>query len=56
MTQKTTVYENVIRQFDKAADLMGLDPEIRKILSQTTNEIVVDFCSTLTTEYSDSLP
>jgi len=43
MTQKTTVYENVIRQFDKAADRMGLDPEIRKILSQTTNEIVVNF-------------
>lgn len=43
MAQKTTVYENVIRQFDKAADLMKLDPEIRKILSRTTNEIVVNF-------------
>jgi len=43
MTKKTTVYENVIRQFDKAADLMGLDLEIRKILSQTTNEVVVNF-------------
>ncbi|MBN1246548.1 MAG: Glu/Leu/Phe/Val dehydrogenase [Anaerolineae bacterium] len=30
-------------QFSKAADLMGLDPEIRKILSSTTNEIVVNF-------------
>ncbi|MBN1250206.1 MAG: Glu/Leu/Phe/Val dehydrogenase [Anaerolineae bacterium] len=30
-------------QFSKAADLMGMDPEIRKILSQTTNEIVVNF-------------
>jgi len=43
MTRKSSLYENVIRQFDKAADLMGLDPEIRKILSQTTNEIVVNF-------------
>jgi len=43
MIKKMTVYENVIRQFDKAADLMGLDPEIRKILSQTTNEVVVNF-------------
>jgi len=39
----TGTYENVTRQFDKAADLMGLDPEIRKILSKTTNEIVVNF-------------
>ena len=37
------VYENVIAQFNKAADLMGLDPEIRKILSMTTNEVVVNF-------------
>ena len=43
MTEKASVYENVNRQFDKAADLMGLDPEIRKILSKTTNEIIVNF-------------
>jgi glutamate dehydrogenase (NAD(P)+) len=30
-------------QFNKAADLMEMDPEIRKILSNTTNEIVVNF-------------
>jgi len=42
MTQKTSTYENVTRQFDKAADLMGLDPEIRKTLSKTTNEIAVN--------------
>ena len=41
--QKSSVYANVTRQFDKAADLMGLDPSIRKILSKTTNEIVVNF-------------
>jgi len=40
---KTSVYETVMMQFDKAADLMGLDCEIRKILSKTTNEIVVNF-------------
>jgi glutamate dehydrogenase (NAD(P)+) len=43
MLEKASVYENVTRQFDKAADLMGLDPEIRKILSKTTNEIIVNF-------------
>jgi glutamate dehydrogenase (NAD(P)+) len=43
MTQKTSTYSNVTRQFDKAADLMRLDPEIRKILRATTNEIVVNF-------------
>lgn len=38
-----SVYETVMMQFNKAADLMELDPEIRKILSETTNEIVVHF-------------
>ncbi len=38
-----TVYDNVATQFDKAADLMRLDPSIRKILATTTNEIVVHF-------------
>ncbi len=36
-------YEAVQRQFDKAADLMGLDPDIRRILSATMNEIIVHF-------------
>jgi glutamate dehydrogenase (NAD(P)+) len=43
MPPNTSTYENVTRQFDKAADLMGLDSEIRKILRKTTNEIVVNF-------------
>lgn len=37
------MYENVMRQFNKAADIMGLDPGIRNILSHTQNEIVVHF-------------
>ncbi len=37
------VYEAVQRQFDKAADLMGLDADIRRILSATMNEIIVHF-------------
>ncbi|NLI98822.1 Glu/Leu/Phe/Val dehydrogenase [bacterium] len=40
---KRSVYDNVTRQFDKAADLMGLDPKIRSILARTTNEIIVHF-------------
>ncbi|MCU0520714.1 MAG: Glu/Leu/Phe/Val dehydrogenase [Anaerolineae bacterium] len=40
---QSNVFETVMMQFNKAADLMGLDPEIRKILSNTTNEIVVNF-------------
>lgn len=43
MSKKVSTYENVARQFNKAADLMGLDPQIRKILSKTTNEIVLNF-------------
>jgi glutamate dehydrogenase (NAD(P)+) len=38
-----TMYENVKHQFDKAADLMGLDEGVRKILSITNNEILVNF-------------
>ena len=37
------LYENVLRQFDKAAAIMDLDPTVRKILSKTTNEIIVNF-------------
>ena len=37
------VYENVVAQFDKAADLMGLDSAVRKILATTMNELVVHF-------------
>lgn len=40
---KSSVYENVKVQFDRAADLMQLDPEIRRILATTANEIVVHF-------------
>lgn len=36
-------YEVVRRQLDKAADIMGLDRDVRKILSTTMNEIVVHF-------------
>jgi glutamate dehydrogenase (NAD(P)+) len=38
-----SLYENVNRQFDRAADLMGLDPNIRKILAKTMNEVMVNF-------------
>ena len=40
---KPGIYKMVMTQFDKAADLMGLDPEIRKILARPTNEILVNF-------------
>ncbi|MCC6599333.1 MAG: Glu/Leu/Phe/Val dehydrogenase [Crocinitomicaceae bacterium] len=42
-TPKMGMYENVKHQFDKAADLMGLDDGVRKILSITNTEIVVHF-------------
>jgi len=40
---RRSVYENVKEQFNKAADLMSLEPAIRSILSKTTNEVVVNF-------------
>ena len=37
------VYQTVISQFEHAADKMGLDPDVRKILAHPTNEIIVHF-------------
>jgi glutamate dehydrogenase (NAD(P)+) len=37
------LYDNVRSQFNQAADIMQLDSEIRKILSRTMNEIIVNF-------------
>ncbi|MDY6787770.1 MAG: Glu/Leu/Phe/Val dehydrogenase [candidate division WOR-3 bacterium] len=41
--KKISVYETVERQFNNASDLINLDPNVRKILSKTTNEIIVNF-------------
>lgn len=41
--RKANVYDNVTWQFNRAADLVNLDPDIRKILAMTTNEIIVHF-------------
>ena len=41
--KSTNLSENVFKQFNKAADLMGLDSDIRKILSNTNNEITIHF-------------
>jgi len=40
---KKSVYQNVTLQFNKAADLMKLDDDIRKILATTSNEVIVNF-------------
>ena len=40
---KTGMYQNVQLQYDHAADLMNLDPSVRKILAVTNTEIVVHF-------------
>lgn len=41
--QKQGMLENVMRQFNNASDRMGLDPDIRKILRITNNELLVHF-------------
>jgi len=43
MSDKISLYATVAEQFDKAADLMNLDADVRKILSHTTNETIVNF-------------
>jgi glutamate dehydrogenase (NAD(P)+) len=40
---QNSVYANVVRQFNRAADVLGLDPDVRRILAKTTNEIVINF-------------
>jgi glutamate dehydrogenase (NAD(P)+) len=40
---QNSVYANVTRQFNRAADVMQLDADVRRILAKTTNEIVVNF-------------
>ena len=37
------VYKSVERQFNKAAEKMGLDPDVRVILNKTNTETVVNF-------------
>jgi len=41
--KKASVYDNVTKQFNTAADLMHLDSEIRKVLARTNNEVIVNF-------------
>ena len=40
---KSSLYQNVGVQFNRAADVMNLDPDVRRILGATKNEIVVNF-------------
>jgi glutamate dehydrogenase (NAD(P)+) len=41
--EQKSMLDNVIEQFNKTADLMHLNPNIRKILSITNNEIIIHF-------------
>lgn len=41
--KKSGMYENVMEQFNRAADLMNLNPSVRKILARPNTEIVVNF-------------
>jgi glutamate dehydrogenase (NAD(P)+) len=38
-----SLYDNVVKQFSKAADLMRLDTNVQSILEKTANEIIVHF-------------
>jgi glutamate dehydrogenase (NAD(P)+) len=43
VSQKFSLYENVTQQFNNAADLMQLDPDVRRVLAKPVNEITVNF-------------
>ena len=40
---KQGMLENVLRQYNHAADLMDLNPNIRKILAECNNELIIHF-------------
>lgn len=40
---KQSMYDTVLKQFNKTADLIDLNPNIRRILALTNNEIIVHF-------------
>lgn len=40
---RKSLYQTVVEQFNRAADLMRLNPDVRRILSTSKNEIVVHF-------------
>ena len=42
-TKKKSMYDTVLQQFHETADSMNLDPAVRLILSETNNEIMVNF-------------
>ncbi|UCB46954.1 MAG: Glu/Leu/Phe/Val dehydrogenase [Spirochaetota bacterium] len=43
LDSKISFCDNVIKQFHKAAELMSIDSDIRRILATTKNEVVVHF-------------
>lgn len=42
-SKQKSMYDNVMEQFNKTADTINLNPNIRKILSITNNEIILHF-------------
>jgi len=45
--KKTNLYENVIKQLEKAEDVANFDRDICKILAETMNELIVHFPVTM---------
>jgi glutamate dehydrogenase (NAD(P)+) len=43
MAEKASVYETVMQQFNKAADLMELNQDVRRIVAKPMNEISINF-------------
>ncbi|HID31954.1 MAG TPA: Glu/Leu/Phe/Val dehydrogenase [bacterium (Candidatus Stahlbacteria)] len=43
MAKPMTFCDNVLYQFKRSAEVMGLDPDIRRILEKTKNEVTVHF-------------
>ncbi len=37
------MFDNAVKQFDRAASIMGLDPNLREVLVKPKRELIVNF-------------
>ena len=45
MTDSTSLFATALAQFNRGADLIDLPDDLRSILSQPKNEVIVNFLS-----------
>ncbi len=41
--KRVSMFDNAVKQFDRAASIMGLDPNLREVLVKPKRELIVNF-------------